>query len=126
MHFLASLEDIFNSILSRFQREEPLIHILYDQLLEMVRILMLRFLVPFAVGDKRGQQFLKVDLSEPSHQLSDDKIIPGTVGKSTRTVALKNVKLEQQKTSFERIRKFCQHVTKYLLTHLPLQQHIVY
>ena len=89
---MASLEAIFNSILSLFQREEPLIHIFYDQLSEMVRILMLRFLVPHAIGDKRGKELLKVDLSEPSHQLSDDKII---IGESIRTVALKNVKPKQ-------------------------------
>ena len=117
-----SLEQAFNPFLTLFQKEEPLVHILHDQLSELVCTLMLRFLKPEPVGEKRGKQLLSVDLSKPENQLSDQNLV---VGESTRSSALMKMTPEQQKGPIREMRKFYQTATKYLLGHLPLGREIL-
>ena len=89
--FLESLEMVFNGFLTLFQKEEPLVHILYDQLSELVHTLLWHFLKADAVGEERGHKLLLVDVSRTENQLTDQVMV---VGESTQA-AMKKMKLDQ-------------------------------
>ena len=54
LHFLRSVAGIFTEFLAFFQREEPLIHLLYDWMCELVRKIMGRFVKRSAFHGKAG------------------------------------------------------------------------
>ena len=122
LHFLSSLEEIFQPLLTLFQKEEPLVHVLFDQLSEFVRTMMLRFLKVEAVGSSKGAQLLNVDLYDKVNQLSNDQIV---VGESARKVAFKKMRPETWIGPIEKVRRFYQVATKYLTKHLPLKQKVL-
>jgi len=62
MHFLISVADIFNSFLKFFQSEEPLIHLLYDQLTSPLKMLMGRFIRKELLANKPAKEFFKNQL----------------------------------------------------------------
>lgn len=118
LHFLESLEPVFHPFLTLFQKEEPLVHILHDELSNLVRTIMLRFLKPEVVGDKRDKELLSIDVSKSDNQLSDQMLV---IGESTRA----KVKPDQLKVPIKDMRKFYQVATKYLVSRLPLGREIL-
>ena len=121
LHFLQNLESVFHPFL--FQKEEPLIHILYHKLSELLRTIMFRFLKPGVVGENTGKKLMSVELSKPENQLSDLLI---EVGETTRKKALKKLKPGQEKGGLLiDMRKFYQTATKYLMDRLPVGSGIV-
>ena len=120
--FLESLEQVFNLFLTLFQKEEPLVHILHDQLSELVCPVSHPPVLVSESAASGYKQLLSVDLSKPEKQLSDQNLV---VGESTRSSALMKMKPEQQKGPIREMRKFYQTATKYLLGHLPLGREIL-
>ena len=117
LYFVQSLDDIFNPFLTLFQREEPLVHILHDEMSQLVRTLLLRFLKPSVIEQKTGKGLLSVDIFKTENQLPLDRI---EVGGPTRIIAFKKMKPERQKTAVLHMRSFYQTTAKYLLNNLPL------
>ena len=122
LHFLQNLESVFHPFLTLFQKEEPLIHILYHKLSELLRTIMFRFLKPGVVGENTGKNLKAVELSKPENQLSDQLI---EVGETTRKKALKKPKPGQEKGLLLDVRMFSQTTTKYLMDRLPIGRGIV-
>ncbi len=122
LHFLHNLESEFHPFLTLFQKEGPLIHILYHKLSELLHTIMFRFLQPSIIDEKTGKKLLFVDLCKPENQLSDQLI---EVSETTRKKALKKVKPGQEKGVLTDMRKFYQTTTKYLMNRLPVGRGIV-
>ena len=57
LHFLQNLEPLFSPFLTLIHRE-----VLHDQLSELVRTIMMRFLKQSVVGEKTGKFILSVDV----------------------------------------------------------------
>ena len=51
LYFLHNMEPLFIPL----QREDPLIHVLHNQLSELIRTIMMRFLKQSVVGEKTGR-----------------------------------------------------------------------
>ena len=116
-----NLEESFPPFLTLFQKKEPLTRILYEQLSDLVRTIMLRFLKSDSVGNWRGAEIQKIGLEKKENQVFDEEIVNG---ESTRTLAFKKIRLETWIRPIDKIRKFCQRVTKYLIKNQPLNKKI--
>ena len=115
MQFLISVKPVFDAILSTFQRQEPLIHVLHDECVQLVRKLMLRFLKPEVV-DGSSKKLAQVDVQNVDNQLSGSRM---EVGEETRRT-LSTLQANQQKIPLLGMRAFLQSTSKYLLTRLPI------
>ena len=96
--FLVSVKPIFKTFLCFFQNEGPLIHLLRDQMCELLKSVMHRFLKSQAIKDKQGKQI--------------------EVGEKTRTV-LSKLTTDQQKTALKGIKQFYLDTKSILLTICP-------
>ena len=115
MQFLISVKPVFDGILTTFQRQEPLIHVLHDECLQLVRKLMLRFLKS-EVAENSSKKIVQVDVQSAALQLSDSRM---EIGEQT-SKTLSTLQPNQHKIPLRRMRAFLQSTTKYLLTHLPI------
>ena len=115
MQFLISVKPVFNVILSTFQRQEPLIHVLHDECVQLVRKHMLRFLKSEVV-DGSSKKLAQVDVQNVDNQLSGSRM---EVGEETRRT-LSTLQANQQKIPLLGMRAFLQSTSKYLLTLLPI------
>ena len=119
--FLVSVEPIFKKFLCPFQNEGPLIHLLRDQMCELLKIGMHRFLKSQAINDKEGKHLLTVEYFKPDIQLSFTQI---EVGEKTRT-ALSKLTTDQQKIVLKGMKQFYLDTTKYLIDHLPIDNKLL-
>ena len=119
MNFLISLEPLYDRFLKLFQREDPLIHILYSEMKDLLKAFMLRFLMSSDVSvQNTGRKLLEVDIEEKDSQLSDMEI-----GQSTKSLLDK--KKDIAKTELMNMRKFYRTVTQFLQKRLPLNNEIL-
>ena len=119
--FLVSVEPIFKKFLCFFQNEGPLIHLLRDQMCELLKSVMHRFLKSQAINDKEGKHLLTVEYFKPDIQLSFTQI---EVGEKTRT-ALSKLTTDQQKIALKGMKQFYLDTTKYLIDHLPIDNKLL-
>ena len=84
--FLVAGEPIFEKCLCFFQNEGPLIHRLRDQMCELLKSVMHRFLKSQAINDEEGKHLLTVEYFKPDIQFSFTQI---EVGEKTRTALSK-------------------------------------
>ncbi|CAF0764829.1 unnamed protein product [Adineta ricciae] len=109
-------QNIFDRFLTFFQCEEPLIHLLYKELTELYRNILLAFLKPDSVQQKSGSDLLNVDLEQSSIWLSDKEI---RIGEQTRKL-VPSLSFDEKKTFYEDIRKIYKSIGAYLKKNLPL------
>ena len=81
-----SVEPIFKKFLCFFQNEGPLVHLLRDQMCELLKSVMHRFLKSQGINDKEGKHLLTVEYFKPDIQLSVTQV---EVGEKTRTALSK-------------------------------------
>ncbi len=67
-------EHIFDRFLTYFQSEEPLIHILYHEMVELYRNVLLSFLKPNVVQQKSGQELLNITFDQANLWRSEKEI----------------------------------------------------
>ena len=108
IHFLQNLEPLFIPFLTILQREEPFIHVmstcLHDQLSELVRTIMLRFLKQSVVVKNTGKYMLSVDVDNTDNRLRQ----------------------EQQKGAIMDMRSFYRTATHYFTSHLLLVNELLH
>jgi len=92
------------------QKQEPLIHILHDELVELLQRIMGRFVVFDLYDEKTGSDLLNIKVKEEKNLLPDNKI---DVGEGAR-LALKEVDIVQQRLFTLNAKKFFITVTSYL------------
>lgn len=96
INFLLSLSALYDKFLKLFQREDPLVHILHSEMMDLLRSFMLRFLKGTVVdGLKTGKnlQDFNVELSES--QRSDLE-----VGQSTQKLLDKKPELTKKEIQY--------------------------
>ena len=81
MQFLISVKPVFDGILATFQRQEPLIHVLHDECLQLARKLMLRFMKS-EVAELNSKKLVQVDMQSTDLPLPDSRM---EIGEQTRT-----------------------------------------
>ena len=115
MQFVISVKPVFNGILVTFQREEPLIHVLHDECLQLARKLMLRFM-KCEVAELNSKKLVHVDVQSTDLQLPNSRM---EIGEQTRRT-LSTIESNQKKIPLRGMRAFLQSTTKYLVTCFPL------
>ena len=72
--FLKSIKPVFDRFLQMFQIEGPLIHILHQAMLDLLKQVMSRFLKQSVVKERLVNKLLKVDSKDMDFQLKDDEL----------------------------------------------------
>jgi hypothetical protein len=67
-------ENIFDRFLTYFQSEEPLIHLLYHEMTELLRNVLLSFLKPDVIQHKSGQELVNISFDQASLWRSEKEI----------------------------------------------------
>ena len=101
--FLKSIKPVFDRFLQMFQTEGPLIHILHQAILDLLKQVMSRFLKQSVVKERLVNELLKVDSKNMDFQLKDDEL---DVGNETKK-AINDLKQSgKQRQCFLGIRSF--------------------
>ncbi len=122
LNFIAFLASSLTEFVKLFQSGEPLVHILYDKLNEITRVVMMMFLKPECIEKKEGQKLTEVACDSSENWLSLEKF---DIGVKTR---LEMSALKNENKKKELCLSFRQCLTKiahYLQTHLPLKNSIL-
>lgn len=121
MHFLISVADIFNSFLKFFKSEEPLIHLLYDQLTTLLKMLMGRFIRKELLANKPTKEFSKINLEVFENHLTYKEL---GIGEQTRR-KIGKFSEEKERKFVQGARSFLIAATKHLVSKLPLDNIIL-
>ena len=95
LQFLKSVGSLFTKFLTHMQSDQPLIHLLYDELVELVKSLMARFVKPKLIEGVHGYSLPRIDLSELDNLLSLETM---KIGAETEE-ALRDPKLKKEDIS---------------------------
>ncbi|CAF0979657.1 unnamed protein product [Adineta steineri] len=109
-------QNIFDRFLTFFQCEEPLIHLLYKELTELYRNVLLAFLKPDSVQQKSGQELLKIDLEQSAIWVADKEI---RIGEQTKKL-ISSLNFDEKKSFYEDVRKIYKAIAAYMKKNLPL------
>ena len=82
--FLKSIKPVFNRFLQMFQTEGPLIHILHQTMLDLLKQVMSRFLKQSVVKERLVNELLKVDFKNTDFQLKDNELDVGNETKKAK------------------------------------------
>jgi hypothetical protein len=116
LNFISSTGAIFNEFSKTFQTErDPLIHILHESLVEILKRMMRRFIKSEVVDT--SVDLVDLDVSESENQLLDVDI---EIGNEARTSLQKVSSAEQRKLVLHNIRKFYYATVTYMQKKLPV------
>ena len=73
IEFLLTIKSVFDEFMTKFQREEPMIHLLYANSVKLLKTTMSRLLKEQAYVDKKGDKLKEVNVDEVNMQLTIDK-----------------------------------------------------
>ena len=73
IEFLLTIKNIFDEFMTKFQKEEPIIHLLYGSSEKLLNTAMSRLLKEKANMDRKGDKLKEVKVDEVNMQLSNDK-----------------------------------------------------
>ena len=122
MEFLISIKPIFDEFLTKFQKEEPMIHLQYPNCEKLLKVTLGRLTKNKVYKDKKGEQLKKVDVEQEEMQLKTDnfKLMQG------HNVA---THLEHDENLSKRallgMVSFYKAVIKYLQQNLPLDNKLL-
>lgn len=116
MHFLICVADIFKLLSEVFQSEEPLIHLLYDQLTTLLKPLMGRFIRKERLANKPAKEFLKINLEVFENHLAYKEL---GIGQQTHR-ELGKFSEEKQSKFVLGAKSFLIAATKHVVSKLPL------
>ena len=73
IEFLLTIKPVFDEFTTKFQKEEPMIHLLYASSEKLLKTTMSRLLKEKAYMDRKGDKLKEVKVDEVNMQLSNDK-----------------------------------------------------
>jgi hypothetical protein len=117
LHFIVYLSSCVTPFLTLFHTEDPLVHILYDSLNDLVRSLMLKFMKRDSVEGKTGQQLCDVKCDDVQNWLSLQVV---EIGVGTRKALAVIAGEDTRKNMRRSFRKCLKTLCVYLQTSLPL------
>ena len=122
MEFLMSIKPIFDEFLTKFQKEEPMIHLLYPNCEKLLKLIIGRVMRNSVYKDKHGKDLKQVDVEKVEKQLKKDNF-KQMQGHKVATL------LEKDDSSSTRallgIKSFYKAVIKYLQDHLSLDNELL-
>lgn len=113
--FLQNCSNLFSGFLLLFQKEEPLIHIIYDEMVSLVKKILGRFLVESAFKDNKGDKLKSIDLHQGQNWLPKPEIGSDTL------VQISELSATEKSNFFLGARAFYIACAEYLLKSLPLE-----
>ena len=73
IEFVLTIEPVFDEFMTKFQKGEPMIHLLYASSEKLLKPTMSRLLKQKACMDRKGDKLKEVKVDEVNMQLSNDK-----------------------------------------------------
>ena len=119
--FLIDVSTPFTRFLRYFQSQEPLIHIVYKEMKNLLLTVMKRFLKAEIVNKKTGKELLKIDVKKKENQLAEGNIVIGA--KSEKL--LKKLSPHDSKRERAKMKEFFIAVISYLQKKLPLGENLL-
>ncbi|CAF1096593.1 unnamed protein product [Didymodactylos carnosus] len=120
--FIRNFDSDFNRFCTIFQEQAPLIRVLYDELCELLKNLLLRYLKQDAIDKIHDENLVKIDYNKTENRLSESKY---DIGVDVRR-ALNEIQNPTVKTNFLKdVRVIFESCTQYLVTHLPLKNAVL-
>ena len=119
--FLLGLSPLFESYLRMFQTDEPLVHILYSEMRDLLTVLMKRFIKPSVMEGKSMKELLEIDAADENNQVEMKKIDFGKDAQDYLVVLDENQRKQGQKA----MKMSYESIVKYLQQKLPLQSTIM-
>ncbi|CAF2156109.1 unnamed protein product, partial [Rotaria magnacalcarata] len=117
LNFVSYLcENIFDRFLTYFQSEEPLIHLLYNEMVHMYKNILLSFLKPDTINNKSGSDLLNISFEQTVQWTSDKEI---KIGERTRKL-IPTLNFDERKSFYQTVRKIYENIANYLKKNLPL------
>ncbi|CAF4853655.1 unnamed protein product, partial [Rotaria socialis] len=110
-------QSIFDRFLTWFQKEEPLVHLLYNALCDLYRTVLLSFLSPEHVGSTYGGALLDIDFKLAEKQLTTKKL---QIGEEARRL-LVDVSASDRATFFHDVKSIYHAIADNLKKYLPLK-----
>ena len=120
--FLKSMKPVFNRFLQMFQTEGPLIHVLHQAMLDLLKQVMSRLLKQSVVKGRSVNELLKVDSKNIDFQLKNDEL---DVGNETKKAVNYLKQSGKQRHCFLGIRSFFTTVVAYMQKSLELRNPLV-
>ena len=71
--FLLSIKPVFDEFMTKFQRQEPMIHLLHPNCEKLLKTTMARLMKSKVYTDKKGKALKEVDVEDLSLQLNSDR-----------------------------------------------------
>ncbi|GBN12322.1 hypothetical protein AVEN_250723-1 [Araneus ventricosus] len=115
--FVMAILPTFTKVNVALQKEQPCIHTLHDDLMNLYYELLVRFIKPATVT--KSKSLLNINFQKAKNQKSDDSLV---VGSSARVLLQdSNWTLEEKEEFFLSVRKFFVTACKYIIRKFPLQ-----
>lgn len=121
LNFLVHASIPFEKFLKRFQKEEPLIHVLHEEMCVLIRSLLGRFVKICEIGSKPIEELIQMKFPSSCLQLNNAEL---DVGSKTREV-LDKIPSQMQTIILNGIRRFYHKATEYAVSKLPLTNTIL-
>ena len=114
INFLLSVKPVFDSYLCVFQKSGPLIHCLHQSMVDLIKMLLLRFVKADSVSALSSTELKELDVTKDHVKNEDIDIGPVTKG------LMKKMKSTRGKSdAYHGIKKFYETATKYLIQNMP-------
>jgi hypothetical protein len=120
LHFLMSVKPVFDSYLRVFQTEGPLIHCLHQSMVDLIKLMLLRFVKADKVNNLQTSGIKQLDVTKEHLKHEDIEIGPSTKG------FLRKIKSQRTRTeTYIAIIKFYETATKYLIQSMPFDNKLL-
>ena len=116
LEFLSNVIPVFEKFWLLFQKSNPVVHFLYDEMCEIILKLLRRFIRPQALANKYGSDLASIECQNVKIQLSEPEIV---IGEMIRN-AMAKLTSDQQKQAFLGMRSFFKVTSSQLQVKLPL------
>jgi hypothetical protein len=119
--FLVNAALLFQGFLTLFQTEGPLIHLLYDRLVELYKEVLMKFIKEENWKHLNGKHILDEKITKAENELADDKL---DIGYETKE-AIKKLTPAVQKLFYADVRKFLRALSHKLGKTLPISNSLL-
>ena len=120
MEFLISIKPIFDEFLTKFQKEEPMIHLLYPNCEKLLKLTIGRLMKNNVYKDKRGEDLKKINVEKVEMQLTSDQFKQMQGHKVVTLMESTDTDDNLNKRALLGMVSFYKAVIKYLQDNLPL------
>ncbi len=117
LHFIHSIAELFAPFLTKLQSESTLIHVLYDELAQLLRLLLQRFVKAETIKNKSDTQLTAIDALSSCRQVEECEFGAETMKLLRKLRREKNQHLALLQKDMQ---AFLRAVAKYLQERLPL------